>query len=106
MAKALLGVEGDVVVKPVGSNTFIIQLPNALSRDRVLEGGPCNIQNIPLIVRKWEPDMESLDFNMKKLPIRIHLRNVPLELFTKNGLSYLASTVGNPLYMDRITVNK
>ena len=72
----------------------------------MLEGGPCNIQNIPLIVRKWEPDMESLDFNMKKLPIWIHLRNVPLELFTKNGLSYLASAVGNPLYMDRITENK
>ena len=43
---------------------------------------------------------------MKKLPVWIHLRNVPLELFTQKGLSYIASVLGNPLYMDRITANK
>ena len=43
---------------------------------------------------------------MKKLSIWIQLGNVPLELFTKNGLSYIASAIGNPLYMDRITANK
>ena len=50
--------------------------------------------------------MESLEFNMEKLPIWIHLGNVPLELFTKNGLSYIASAIGNPLYMDRITATQ
>ena len=43
---------------------------------------------------------------MNKLPIWIHLGNIPLELFTKNGLSYLASAISNPLYMDRITANQ
>ena len=45
-------------------------------------------------------------FNMSKMPMWIHLGNLPLELFTKNGLSYLASALGNPLYMDRITANQ
>ncbi|XVF68435.1 hypothetical protein PTKIN_Ptkin11bG0002500 [Pterospermum kingtungense] len=33
-------------------------------------------------------------------------RNVPLELFTLRGLSYIASGIGNPLYMDRFTTNR
>ena len=50
--------------------------------------------------------MKSLEFNMAKLPIWIQQRNVPLELFTKNGISYIVSAIGNPLYMDRITANQ
>ena len=39
---------------------------------------------------------------MSRIPIWIHFGKVPLELFTQNGLSYTASAVGSPLYMDRI----
>ena len=43
---------------------------------------------------------------MRKLPIWIHLGNMPLELFTNRGLSYIASTIGNPIYMDHITARQ
>ena len=43
---------------------------------------------------------------MEKLPLWIHLSNIPLELFTQKGLSYIASAVGTPLYMDRITASQ
>ena len=86
-------------------NLFIIQFQNAVIRDRVLEDGPWHIQNQPLIVRKWEPGLASLEFDMAKLPIWIHLGKVPLELFTQKGLSYIASAIGSPLYMDRITAS-
>ena len=59
-----------------------------------------------MIIRRWESGLKSLEFNIKKLPIWIHLGNVPLELFTNRGLSYIASTLGNPLYMDRITARQ
>ena len=29
-----------------------------------------------------------------------------MELFTQKGISYIASALGNPLYMDRITANQ
>ncbi|KAK8577858.1 hypothetical protein V6N13_076537 [Hibiscus sabdariffa] len=44
------------------------------------------IETISLIVQVW-----------------VHLRNVPVELFTKRGLSYITSAIGTPLYMDGIT---
>ncbi|XVE74386.1 hypothetical protein DITRI_Ditri12bG0012800 [Diplodiscus trichospermus] len=96
---------GELEISPTGSNLFIIQFTSLDARDRVLEQGPWHIQNKPLIVRKWEPSMSSLDFDLAKIPIWIHLRNVPLELFTRSGLSYIASAVGIPLYMDRITTS-
>ena len=106
MVNQLWGDEGEVEVRPAGRNLFIIQLPSSEARDRVLEMGPWHIQNNPLIVRRWEPGMKSLDLNMARLLIWIQLGNVPLELFTKNGLSYIASAIGNPLYMDRFTANQ
>ncbi|XVE59832.1 hypothetical protein DITRI_Ditri05aG0078400 [Diplodiscus trichospermus] len=46
------GSNGEVEIRPAGPNLFIIQLPNAATRDRILEQGPWHIQNKPLIVRK------------------------------------------------------
>ena len=82
LVNVLWGSGGEVVIFSVGPNLFIIQLFNATIRDCILELGPCHIQNKPLIVRKWESRLQYLDFNMKKLPIWIHLGNIVLELFT------------------------
>ena len=105
LVNVLWGSEGEVTIRPAGVNLFIIQFQNAVIRDKVLEEGPWHIQNQPLIVRKWEPGLASLEFDMTKLPIWIHLGKVLLELFTQKGLSYIASAIGSPLYMDRITAN-
>ena len=50
--------------------------------------------------------MSSLEFNMAKLPIWVHLGNIPLELFSQRRISYIANALGNPLYMDRITASQ
>ncbi|KAK5820342.1 hypothetical protein PVK06_025389 [Gossypium arboreum] len=42
---------------------------------------------------------KGLDFSMNQIPVWGHLSNIPLELFTSKGLSYIASALGNPLYM-------
>ncbi|XVE55634.1 hypothetical protein DITRI_Ditri03aG0174400 [Diplodiscus trichospermus] len=97
---------GKVDIRPAGTNLFIVQFPNEESRDRVLETSPWHIQNKPLIVRKWEPGLKSLDFNMYKLPVWVHLSNIPHELFTQSGISYVASALGNPLYRDRFTASE
>ena len=96
-----MGADEVVEVCQAGPNLFIVQLPNEKTRDRVLESGPWHFQNKLLIVRKWEPGLKTLEFNMEKLPIWVQLGNVPLELFTQDGLSYIASAIGNPLYMDK-----
>ncbi|XVE48638.1 hypothetical protein DITRI_Ditri01bG0017900 [Diplodiscus trichospermus] len=97
------GSDGKVEIRPTCPNLFIIQLPNAAVRDQIFKQGPWHIQNKSLIVRKWEPGMSHLEFDLSRIPLWIHLRNVPLELFNKKGLNYIASTIGTPLYMDHVT---
>ena len=43
---------------------------------------------------------------MTKLHLWIQLGNIPLELFTQKGFSYIASALTNPLYMDKITTSQ
>ena len=102
MVNLLWGKAGEVDIHPTRHNLFVIQFSDSAVRDRVLEDGPWHIQNKPLIVRKWEPEMGSLEFNLTKLPIWIQLSNIPLELFSQNGLNYIATALGNLLYMARI----
>lgn len=40
---------------------------------------------------------------MSTIPLWVHFFNVPLELWTGPGLSYVASSVGRPLYADQLT---
>ncbi|XVF71931.1 hypothetical protein PTKIN_Ptkin12aG0079500 [Pterospermum kingtungense] len=79
----LWGSKGEVDIRLTGSNMFILQFPN----DR-------------------EPGLESLSFNLQKVPLWVHLVNVSLEAFNKTGLSYIASALGTLLYMDRITAKQ
>ncbi|KAE8729811.1 Vacuolar protein sorting-associated protein 32-like protein 1 [Hibiscus syriacus] len=39
-------------------------------------------------------------------PLWIHLYNIPLELYSREGLSYIASALGVPVTMDSITASK
>ncbi|KAK8598272.1 hypothetical protein V6N13_095655 [Hibiscus sabdariffa] len=43
---------------------------------------------------------------MHRIPVWIQLYNVPLELYYKLGLSYIANAVGVPLYMDYVTASR
>ena len=43
---------------------------------------------------------------MDKFPVWVRLFNVPLEYWTVNGLSCVASGVGRPLHADGITLSR
>ncbi|XP_039035301.1 uncharacterized protein LOC120171707 [Hibiscus syriacus] len=102
--KALLG--SRVQVSSAGNNLFIFSFNTVSTRDWVLENDPWHIQNKPLILRKWEPNMKRLSFNLSKIPVWVHLYNVPLELFSRTDLSYIVSAIGVPLSMDSVTTSK
>ncbi|KAJ4833908.1 hypothetical protein Tsubulata_021980 [Turnera subulata] len=49
----------------------------------------------------WSSSAQKLDLSSSCFPVWLKLKHVPLELLTKEGLSYLASTLGTPLHTDR-----
>ncbi|XP_039020242.1 uncharacterized protein LOC120152010 [Hibiscus syriacus] len=100
------GKAAPVKVSLAGSNLFVFSFDNSLARDWVLENGPWHVQHKPLFLRKWEPNLKELHFDLDRMPIWIQLFNVPLELFSKKGLSYIASAIDKPLHMDSITASR
>ncbi|KAK8612606.1 hypothetical protein V6N13_092717 [Hibiscus sabdariffa] len=95
-----------VRVSQAGLNLYVFSFANITVRDWVLENGPWHIQHKLLILRKWEPNLKKLDFDLERMPIWVQFFNVPLELYSKLGLSYIASVIGLPLYMDSVTASK
>ncbi|XP_039059581.1 uncharacterized protein LOC120203336 [Hibiscus syriacus] len=103
---SLWGKSSPVKVSLAGSNLYVFSFMNASVREWVLENGPWHVQNKPLVLRKWEPYMQKLDFDLYVMPVWFHLYNVLLELYSRKGLSYISSALGNPLYMDSITASR
>ncbi|KAE8681719.1 hypothetical protein F3Y22_tig00111310pilonHSYRG00062 [Hibiscus syriacus] len=95
-----------VRVSIAGKNLYVFSFSLVIARDWVLENGPWHVLNKPLILRKWEPNLQKLNFDLSSLPIWDHLHNVPLELYSRLGLSYIGSAIGIPLSMDTVTAAK
>lgn len=83
--------------------TFFFKFDTQVSLDAVLEGGPWHFAGRPIILRKWEPHLSIEKDNISKIPIWVHFFNIPLEYWTPEGLSYIASMIGKPLRVDKTT---
>ncbi|KAJ4838974.1 hypothetical protein Tsubulata_017378 [Turnera subulata] len=101
MAERLWGRDGVVSIAPYKENLYLFQFPTESSLSRALYGGPWHIGGIPLLLRKWDANIEPVDFSTSLIPVWVQLKRVPPELLTKEGLSYIASAIGTPLHMNQ-----
>ncbi|CAN1223659.1 Disease resistance protein RPV1 [Linum perenne] len=86
---------------------YIFNFSNPSTRDQVLESSPWCIANTTFVMRKWQPNMQFSDNQrLTTIPVWVRLVGVPVEYMTAQGLSYIASALGNPLYMDRATTSR
>ncbi|KAK8602779.1 hypothetical protein V6N13_084982 [Hibiscus sabdariffa] len=99
----LWGREGSVEIDFISPSVYLVNFPSSRVRDWVFESGPWHIQQKTLILRKWTPGLLPEVLNLKTAPIWIRLWHVPLELYSQEGLSYLASALGKSLYTDKAT---
>ncbi|GKA03825.1 putative RNA-directed DNA polymerase, partial [Tanacetum coccineum] len=71
----------------------------------VLENGPWLVEGKSLFVQKWEAGLCMEKPEPTRVLIWVRIMNVPLEAWNSNGISRLASSIGNPIIMDRITAS-
>lgn len=64
-------------------------------RQRILKRGMWNIADVPLVVSKWSPIAEE-STPEATVPLWVHLKNVPMSMFSWEGLSFMTSAVGFP----------
>ena len=94
---------GILEVIPHGDGFFIFRFSQSSAAKDVLEGGPWLISGRHLLLRWWSPGLSWRKESVSKVPVWVQFHNVPMEFWTPNGLSYIASAVGVPLYADSST---
>ncbi|XP_044507210.1 uncharacterized protein LOC123226746 [Mangifera indica] len=86
-----------------GQGVFILKFQDMDGVSRAVEVGQITIGGQPFIVRKWTTNLPMMINDVKKVAIWVRLYGIPLEFWSPKGLSYIASAIGNPLYMDAVT---
>lgn len=81
-------------VYPMDSVTMRIRVPSTVVREKIIRRGVWNIAGVPMVVSKWSPvEGES---EKKLTPLWVHLKKVPMSMYSWEGLSFIASAAGQP----------
>ena len=83
--------------------TFYFQFESSAAVETVLEGGPWYVAGKPLILQQWTPHLSIEKNKVFRVPVWVCFYNVPLEYWNQQGLSYIASMIGKPIQVDRMT---
>ncbi|PWA36994.1 zinc knuckle CX2CX4HX4C [Artemisia annua] len=82
---------------------FFFKFDNQKGLEDVLEAGPWMIRNIPIILKKWTVNTNILKEDLSHVPVWVKLHDVPLAVFSEDGLSLIATKLGKPIMLDSFT---
>ncbi|KAL0671235.1 hypothetical protein Bca4012_033939 [Brassica carinata] len=85
-----------IEVFEVNTTTMKFRIPNQVDRKRILRRGMWNLAGIPVILTKWSPVIEKEKPPVQSIPMWVHVKNVPIKMFSWQGLSFLTSPIGSP----------
>lgn len=80
-------------VYEMDATTMRVRIQNPAVREKVIRRGMWNIAGIPMVASKWSP-IE--DESNGTTPLWVHLSNVPMNMYSWQGLSFISSAAGIP----------
>ncbi|XP_022024362.1 uncharacterized protein LOC110924676 [Helianthus annuus] len=86
-----------------GKGFFFFKFGTREGMEQVLQDGPWLIRNIPIFLKCWSPNTELKKDELKKIPVWVKMHDVPLAAYTEDGLSLIASKLGEPKMLDNET---
>ncbi|GJR11627.1 copia protein [Tanacetum coccineum] len=82
---------------------FSFQFSSTDGLNSMLKNGPWFIRNHPLILHKWNPDVDLMKEDVGNVPVWFKLHGVPITTFSEDGLSAIATNLGTLLVLDSYT---
>ncbi|PWA95769.1 HIT-type Zinc finger family protein [Artemisia annua] len=82
---------------------FFFKFHTLAGLEAFLEGGPWMIRKSPIILKKWSMDTCLLKEELTRIPVWVKLHDVPLQVFEEDGISLIATFIGNPIMLDSYT---
>ncbi|KAF8063888.1 hypothetical protein N665_1178s0003 [Sinapis alba] len=86
-----------IEVYVINQTSMKFRITNPMMRHRILKRGMWNLAGIPVVMAKWKPFEEDIQQEKQSVPLWVHMRNVPMNMFSWKGLSFMSSPVGVPV---------
>ncbi|GKE74829.1 beta-caryophyllene synthase, partial [Tanacetum coccineum] len=71
----------------------------------MLENDPWFIRSHPIILTKWNPDVNLLKEDVGNVPVWVKLHGVPVMAFSQDELSAIATKLGTPIMLNSYTAD-
>ncbi|KAF8072335.1 hypothetical protein N665_1125s0003 [Sinapis alba] len=84
-------------VYEINSTTMKFRISNPITRNRVIRRAMWNIAEVPVVMAKWSPLTEDIKQETHSIPLWVHMKNIPMDMFSWKGLSFISSSVGVPV---------
>ena len=82
---------------------FLLKCSNDQDVHSIIDSGSCFYNSRPIIMRPWRLDFDYSNDIMSIMPLWIRLPNLPLNCWTSDFVSKIASLVGSPVCADECT---
>ena len=87
------------------SGYFFFMFETKEDCDSALEGGPWYVAGQPILLKHWHTGLMLAKEAPPTIPVWVHIYNIPLEYWNSDGLSHIASALGKPLHVDKLTAS-
>lgn len=84
-----------VEVFEVNETMMKFRTMNNADKNMVLRRGMWNLAGVPVVLTKWSPVIEKEKPPTQSIPMWVHIKNVPVKLFSWHGLSFVTSPIGS-----------
>ncbi|XP_020700802.1 uncharacterized protein LOC110112807 [Dendrobium catenatum] len=98
--------KGDISLLTMDEGFFLLKFTAIEDYEHAWTGGPWFFFGKPFILQKWSPDFVPKREEFPSIPLWIKIINLPLSLWTPEGISKLASCVGIPIAVDALRTAK
>lgn len=92
-----------VAVKADVAGFYLFEFRDEQAKQQVLEGGPYFFSQKYLVLKDWHRMLKPAQEQPSKIPAWVKFHDLPFELWNKELLSRIASTIGRPLHVDQAT---
>lgn len=95
------GKQGNISIHVLSKSACLIYVPSIPLRDWVLEVGYWQVANCALSVSLWTPEASLEPEDLISAPTWVILKSVPPQLYSLDGISVIASGIGDPLHTEK-----
>lgn len=89
------------------NGVFIFRFDTEEDMLHVYGGGPWMVKGVhPLILKQWSPGTSLDPCSLVNFPVWIKLPNLDLQFWSPSMLGKIASHIGKPCYIDKLTANR